>query len=68
MLAPKMNEIESKIRLKSYAEPQDLLDDINELKIEFHNQTELSNFKNKELILSQECERLTFKGMEMLYI
>ena len=52
MMAPKMNEIESKIRLKSDSVPQDLLDDINDLKIEFHNQTERSNFKNKELILS----------------
>jgi hypothetical protein len=51
-MAPKMNEIESKIRLKSYSVPQDLLDDINDLKIEFHNQTERSDFKNRELILS----------------
>ena len=68
VMQPFVNEIESKIRLNAYKGPQEILDDINELKQQFLNCTSRSKFKNKELILSQECERLTFKAMEHLYM
>ena len=36
------------------------------MKTEYINKT--GNYKGKELILSYECEKLIFKGMELLYL
>lgn len=44
------------------------MDAIKALKADFNEATKDSNFKEKDLILSQECERLVYKGMENLYI
>ena len=61
-------DIESKIRMNQYKTPQDFLQDINKMKQEYLSQVSYSTFKNKELILSQECERIVFKGMENLFM
>jgi hypothetical protein len=60
--------IESKIRMNQFTNPQDFLASITELKKEFKTKTEGSVYSGKELILSQECERVVFKGMEHLFM
>jgi UDP-N-acetylglucosamine transferase subunit ALG13 len=67
-LAKLVQPVESNIRSSTFKNPQDLMADINKLKTEFLEETKGSTFKQKELVLSQECERLVFKGMEKLYI
>lgn len=40
---------------------------VDKMKKEFLEELKSSNFKNKELLLSQECERIVFKGMENIF-
>lgn len=60
--------IESKIRMNQFKTPQDLMQDMNQLKQDFASAAPESGCKDRELAFSQECERLVFKGMEHLYI
>lgn len=62
-----MMPIESKIRNNKYQCPSDLMADITQLKNDFGKSSD-SRCKERELIFSQECEKLVFKGMESLYI
>ena len=59
--------VESKIRLDQYARPQDLLDDIVKLKEQYTSETKAIDYKLKEVILLQECERVTTKGLETMW-
>lgn len=51
-----------------YKGPQDVLSDINKLKDTFAKETEDCSLKSKDLLLSQECEKLVFKSLEHLLI
>ena len=58
----------SKLRKDEYQAPQDYFDDLKEMKTKFEEQTKEQSFKKKELLLSQDCECLTKKILESLWM
>ena len=59
--------IEQKIRSESFKTIQDLVDDIRKMKKDFMEETASMALKEKDLILSEEVERLLIKGFESLW-
>ena len=59
--------MESLIRGDTLKRPQDLLDELKELREKYREETKEMEFKDKELILSKETERLAIKGLENLW-
>lgn len=59
--------MESLIRGDTLKRPQDLLDELKELKENYREETKEMVFKDKELILTKETERLAIKGLENLW-
>jgi hypothetical protein len=59
--------MESLIRGDTLKRPQDLLDELKELKENYREETKEMVFKDKELILIKETERLAIKGLENLW-
>lgn len=57
-----------KLRQDEYQAPQDYFDDLKELKTQFEVLTKDQSFKKKELLLSQDCEGLTRKILESLWM
>ena len=59
--------MESLIRGDTLKRPQDLLDELKELKENYREETKEMVFKDKELILTKKTERLAIKGLENLW-
>ena len=59
--------MESLIRGDTLNRPQDLIDELKELKENYREETKEMVFKDKELILIKETERLAIKGLENLW-
>jgi hypothetical protein len=59
--------MESLIRGDTLKRPSDLLDELKELKEKYREETKDMVFKDKELILTKETERLAIKGLENLW-
>ena len=59
--------MESLIRGDTLKKPLDLLDELKILKSNYHEETKDLVFKDKELILTKETERLAIKGLENLW-
>ena len=60
-------KMESLIRGDTLKKPLDLLDELKILKSNYHEETKDLVFKDKELILTKETERLAIKGLENLW-
>jgi hypothetical protein len=59
--------VETKIRGDQLKKPSDLLDEIKILKDSYNEQTKEMKFKDKEVVLQREVERLIIKGFEHLW-
>ena len=59
--------METLIRGDTLKRPQDLLDDLKTMKDSYNESTKDLLFRDKELILSKETERLSIKGLENLW-
>lgn len=59
--------METLIRGDTLKRPQDLQDEMKTLKDNYNEQTKDLMFKDKELILTRETERLSIKGLENMW-
>lgn len=67
-LAKHVAPVESKIRHNQFTSPQDLMEAVSKMKKDFLEELKDVSIKNKELLLSQECERIVFKGMDYIFM
>jgi hypothetical protein len=59
--------METLIRGDTLKRPSDLLDELKSVKDSYHESTKDLTFRDKELILTKETERLAIKGLENLW-